>query len=89
LNGGIGVPGQRIMSTQQFCLHTPDNPRPGMAVDAAGFLGRVIRSQVNCLSICGSLKKGRFRLGVAGSAKWIVCFVTGGEDKPTSSQKKP
>jgi hypothetical protein len=89
LDGGMRIPGRRIARPQQFRLHAPPNPRPGVAVDAAGFLGRVIRSQVNCLSVCGPLEKGRFRLGMAGSAKWIVCFLTGGKGKPTSSEKNP
>jgi hypothetical protein len=80
---------QRIVRPQQFCLHAPQNPRPGVAIDAAGLLGRVIRSQVHCLSAGGPLEKGRFRLGVAGSAKWIVCFLSGSKGKATGREKNP
>jgi hypothetical protein len=69
LGGSAKIPGGCIARSQQLSLHSPENPRSRVTVDAAGLLGGMEGSQIHRLGAGRALDEGRFGLGMAGSAK--------------------
>lgn len=86
LDGGAAVPGQRVVSAEQFCAHAPGYADTGMAVNTPDAFGRVKGSQIGGLSRGRALKEGRFRLSMARSAERVMFFLGGGERESARSQ---